>query len=75
MYPTASQLADFAAQHQQALLSEAAQARLIRHARRAPTFPSPASRSLRSRLATSLRALAAWIDDRAHGETPLVQPA
>ena len=74
MYPTARQLADLAHQRQQALLHEAAQMRLIRRAREAPSVPSPTSPSIRCRLATRLRALAAWIDDRAQAETPLIRP-
>ena len=70
MYPTARHFADLA-RRQQALLSHAAEARLIRRARRvrrSRSVASPTSRSIRSRLATGLRALAASIDNRAQLE-------
>jgi hypothetical protein len=71
MYSTARQLTDLARPRQRALLSQAAAAGLIRRARRArrsPSVPSPTSRSMRSRLATGRRALAARIDNRAQLE-------
>ena len=58
MYPTTRQLADLARQRQQALLSQAAEARLVRLARGSLSVPSPRSGSIRSRLAAGLRALA-----------------
>jgi hypothetical protein len=73
MYPTARQFADLARQRQQALLGLAAEARLIRRSHRSPGVPSRTSRSVRTRLATGLRALAAWIDDQVQMETPPIR--
>lgn len=64
MYPTTRQLADLALQRQQSLLGEAARARLIRGARPSRSVPSLTSGSLRGRLTTGVRALAAWIGAR-----------
>ena len=64
MYLTTRQLTDHALERQRALLSEAAEARLIHQARWSTDVAARDSRTLRGRLAAGLRALAAWMDDR-----------